>query len=187
MGENFKTKELCPSGLCPEHGHIRGYGERIAKLETQGDERKGQVDDLYDKHQMSIERYESIKICLERLDLTVKTGFEMQISNTKNLEEMFNKQLKTSEEIFNKQLKTNDALIVKYDGIIDGFNKQFRTITDSLVEINAFKWFRDGMNKLRDKLPWWALWGLIVAIGILICINGTEFGARLTKFLGGKG
>lgn len=54
--------------------------------------------------------------------------------------------------------------------------------SERFAELDKFKWFRTTMNKIKDRLPWWAAMGIIVVIYLLAFGHYSIF-----KFFGPKG
>lgn len=115
-----------------------------------------QIADLYDKHEETRKLLASIKTCIE-------------VSSTKN----------------EANFKMINDVLKRAGDSIESVSKDVKKITDSIVEMQKFKWFRDWMNNARDNLPKVVLYAILALLGLFVIFHWLDIGNVIrTKFLG---
>lgn len=138
--------------VMPDHYqkvHCEVHSGNIKSLETH----KDQIGDLYDKHNDMKDIMAEIRTSIATLTLTMDNGFREAGKAVQDL----------SCDI-KKMNEQREKTIKYYDDIVVDFRKQ-------MLELEKFKWFRDWMNKSRDKLPKFLFWLIMSAFGALIMIH----------------
>jgi chromosome segregation ATPase len=119
-----------------------------------------------DQHDRTLERVGRVETSCQ----VIEQFKLMQVSQVEDLYDKYNNLTQVNTEIMEKlaRIETNQGnYLVKLTDLCKSFGEFKEEITDTIDDINKFKWFRDRVNKWRDNLPGFILW---VALGILVLV-----------------
>ena len=146
-----------------ERRHCAGHSGTQERLAVN----KEQIEDLYHKHEDTRRLLGEIKTCISVMSGKMDTGFMAA-----------NVAMSTVSRDVAALSAANVAMaMVPRDLAILSAN--YADIAAQQKELSEFKWFRDWMNKLRNRLPKVVLWGIIAIIGFIAVLNWNAIGDLL--------
>lgn len=143
--------------------HCQDHSGNIVKIDTIA----AQVSDLYEKHEETRDLLSEIKLCMENMNSNMQGGFLRQ-----------DKAIRDLTKAFESRVEYSDSVLAKYEDVVKGINKKFQ-------ELDDFRWFRDWMNSLRDRMPKYALLVIVLLIGVFATLHWSDIGKLLIKKVGG--
>jgi len=134
------------SDHCEHHeDHIGRIADALARtsvLEERTEKQDDMISELFDKYNTTQRDYTDIKEKLGRVE------------------------------------QKQDAVLLKVTSLCNRFERheekeerQDHDVQIAIDEINKFAWFRNWMNSMRDRLPGFIMWIILVTIGMLVVVS----------------
>ena len=146
------------------HPHCEAHSGNIVTIKVHSE----QLEDLYNKHSEIKDLHAKISQDLAVLATTMEKGFKASECS-----------LAKVHAAIEKMWTTRTETLKKYDAIFERYDEKFK-------ELDKFTWFRNGMNSLNAKLPFWCMYALMGILALVVIINWTAIGRMITKMLEGK-
>ncbi|MDQ5987813.1 MAG: hypothetical protein CSYNP_03559 [Syntrophus sp. SKADARSKE-3] len=151
---------------CPNHERSI---ERISIVEskcevgkTRLDAHEADIDVLFNSRDKHLETLQEMRLCMQQINMTMEEGFRKQTETISDIRT----------EI------TSLAFTVKNDVMV--------TLSDhkkSLDDLANFDWFRNFVNRWKEKLPWKVLMVPVMLLIFLAALHSVSIGDWIRKAL----